>query len=383
MPNSTSERLQKNIPRIMDIWIHRADEEVRAAHFQHTLALRNSLPEYLTQLVDALSHNIDRTSARKRFDKAESTRVGKKHGKERASSMNYTMDQMILEYHILRQVICDVMEDENVLLSPVDREVIVCSIEQAVNDAATEFSNTLKDIQEKLAHTLAHDLRNPIAAAKVSASLILRRPDNIDGTIKSASRIVGSMDRLDNMISDLLDASRIRAGEKLKLDIKECDLDFIVREVASEAALIHNVAFKIISDSSCKGFWNEDGLRRVVENLTNNAVKYGQKNSLITISLNQDSEKATLAVHNIGNPISKEDLPILFQQFRRAKSVEKKTGWGLGLTMVEGMVESHQGSIKVESEQGKGTTFTIELPKKIANKEIFVSKNSELAKDLH
>lgn len=383
MPNTASERLQKNIPRIMDIWIHRADEEVRAAHSQHTLALRNSLPEYLAQLADALSKTIDRTSARNRFDKAESTRVGKKHGKERAASANYTMDQMILEYHILRQVICDVMEDDNILLSPVDREVIVCSIEQAVNDAATEFSNTLKNIQEKLAHTLAHDLRNPIAAAKVSANLILRRPDNIEGTIKSAGRIVGCMDRLDNMISDLLDASRIRAGETLKLEIKECDLDWIIREVASEATLIHNVAFKIISDSSCKGFWNEDGLRRVVENLTNNAVKYGSKNGLITITLNHDSEKATLGVHNLGNPIAAEDLPILFQEFRRAKSVEKKTGWGLGLTMVEGMIESHKGSIKVESNEEEGTTFTIELPKKIADKEIFVSKNSELAKDLH
>lgn len=383
MAHSTSERLEKNIPRIMDIWIHRADEEVKAAHHQHTLALRNSLPEYLTQLVDALSKTIDRTSARNRFDKAESTRVGKKHGKERASSVNYTMDQMILEYHILRQVICDVMEEDQILLTPVDREVIVCSIEQAVNDAATEFSNTLKDIQEKLSHTLAHDLRNPIAAAKVSANLILRRPDNIDGTTKSAGRIVGCMDRLDKMISDLLDASRIRAGETLKLEIKDCDLDWIVREVASEASLIHNVGFKIISDSSCTGLWNEDGLRRVVENLTNNAVKYGFKNSMITISVKQEPEFATLSVHNEGDPIAKDDLPILFQQFRRAQSVEKKSGWGLGLTMVEGMIESHKGSIKVESEKDKGTTFTIKLPKKVLPTEVFVRKDCGVEKDLH
>ncbi len=384
MPNTTSERLKHNIPRIMDIWVHRADEEVKAAHFQHTLALKNSLPEYLGQLVDALSKTIDRTAARKRHDKAESTRVGKIHGKERASTDSYTMDQMILEYHILRQVVCDVMEEDQILLTPVEREVIVCSVEQAVNDAATEFSNTLKSIQEKLSHTLAHDLRNPIAAAKVSANLILRRPDNLDGTIKSAGRIVGCMDRLDNMISDLLDASRIRAGETLKLETKECDLDWIVREVASEATLIHNVPFKIISNSPCKGVWNEDGLRRVLENLTNNAVKYGAKNGLITVSVTQDPEFATLSVHNVGNPIAKEDLPILFQQFRRAKSVEKKVGWGLGLTMVEGMIESHKGSIKVESEKETGTTFTIKLPKRVnASDEVFIRKDSEHAKDLH
>lgn len=384
MPNSTSDRLEKNIHRIMDIWVSRADEEVKAAHFQHTLALKNSLPEYLAQLVDALSKTIDRTSARKRFDKAESSRIGKKHGKERAGAINYTMDQMILEYHILRQVICDVMEEDKILLTPIDREVIVCSIEQAVNDAATEFSNTLKDIQEKLSHTLAHDLRNPIAAAKVSANMILRRPDDSNSAIKSAGRIVGCMDRLDKMISDLLDASRIRAGETLAVDLKECDLDWIVREVAIEATLIHNVAFKINSDSSCKGIWSEDGLRRVLENLTTNAVKYGYKNSLITITVIQDEKHATLSVHNEGNPIAKDDLPILFEQFRRAKSVEKKSGWGLGLTMVEGMIESHKGSIKVESEKDKGTTFTIKIPKvNVIPLEIPVTDEATKSTELH
>lgn len=363
MQISSSERLKKNSAKIMDIWVSRADEEVKAAQLQHTLALRNSLPEYLDQLSDALSHTIDRSSARKRFDKAESTRIGKKHGKERAGAVNYTMDQMILEYHILRQVVCDVMEEDGGL-TLTDREVIVCSIEQAVNDAATEFSNTLRDIQDRLAQTLAHDLRNPIAAAKVSATLVLRRPEDEKNALKNAGRIVNCMERLDKMISDLLDVSLIRAGEFLPLEMKECDLDWIVREVASEAGLVHNVPFRINSSAECMGLWNEDGLRRVLENLTNNAVKYGHKNKPITISLIQDENSATVSVHNEGEPIAKEDLPILFQKFKRAKTSENKQGWGLGLAMVEAMIESHKGSIKVESELASGTTFSINLPKK-------------------
>ncbi len=363
MTISTSQKLQHKSLQIMDTWVERALQEVTAAHFQKNLALRDSLPEYLTQLVDALSHTIDRTEARKRFDKAASLRVGKKHGNERAQAMDYTMDQMILEYHILRQVIFDVMEEDGVL-DITDQEVIICSIEQAVNDAATEFSNTLRDIQEKLSQTLAHDLRNPIAAAKVSATLILRRPEDENNCIKNASRISNCLDRLDKMISDLLDASRIRAGEKLPLEMKMCDLDWIVREVASEAGMVHNMIFKVDSESACLGLWNEDGLRRVLENLTTNAVKYGDKNKSITISIEQDQQMASFCVHNEGDPISPDDLPILFQEFRRAKSVENKSGWGLGLAMVEGMVESHKGSIKVESTAAKGTTFTVKLPKK-------------------
>src|SRR5690606_32735949 len=110
------------------------------------------VPEYLEQLSDALSTIIDRTDARKRADRIDSERVGRKHGRERAGSLNYSMQQLIFEYHILRQVICDVMEEE-VPLTPVEREIIVASIEQAVNDAATQFSETLRDIQEKLTHT--------------------------------------------------------------------------------------------------------------------------------------------------------------------------------------------------------------------------------------
>ncbi len=363
MTISTSHKLQEKSAEIMNVWVERALEEVTAAHFQKDLALRNSLPEYLTQLVDALSHTIDRTEARRRFDKAASLRVGKKHGNERAQAFDYTMDQMILEYHILRQVIFDVMEEEGPL-NITDQEVIICSIEQAVNDAATEFSNTLRDIQEKLSQTLAHDLRNPIAAAIVSANLILRRPDDENNCLKNAGRITSCLDRLDKMISDLLDASRIRAGEKLPLVMKMCDLDWIVREVASEAGMVHNVKFKVHSKTACLGMWNEDGLRRVLENLTTNAVKYGDRSKAITLSLEQDEQSATFCVHNEGEPISADDLPILFQKFRRAKSVESKSGWGLGLTMVEGMIEGHKGSIKVESTKEKGTTFTVKLPKK-------------------
>lgn len=363
MPNSTSNRLKSKSEEIMNLWVQRAVKEVSAAQQQETLALRNSLPEYLSQLADALSKTIDRTEARKSQDKADSTRVGKKHGKERASSLNYSLDQLVFEYHILRQVICDVLEKDGMLLTPVEREIIVCSIEQAVNDAATEFSDCLRDIQEQLSHTLAHDLRTPITTAKTSAQLILRRPDDVDNCVNKASRIANNMDRLDSMIRDLLDASRIRAGQSLPLEFENCDLDWIIREVADELNSTHEGRFVILSSEKCLGCWNHNGLRRLLENLANNAIKYGFKNSPVTISLVQNADMATLKVHNEGKTIPPVEKAILFQQFRRSRSAEKETGWGLGLTVVKGMVDAHKGSIHVESEESKGTTFIINLPK--------------------
>lgn len=346
----------------MNLWEERAYKEVSAAQHQETLSLRNSLPEYLTQLADALSTTIDRTEARQRQDLIDSTRIGKKHGKERAASLNYTIDQLIFEYHILRQVIFDVMEKEE-LLSPVEREVIISSIEQAVNDAATEFSDTLKFIQENLSNALAHDLRTPISAAKVSAQLILRRPDDVDNCIQKASRISTSMDRIDDMIKDLLDASRIRAGQEISLDLEETDLDWILRSVVEETSYAHPDRVSYSSKGTCLGSWNENALRRVIENLVNNAIKYGSQKTSVSLALNSDKDTAILTVHNEGNPIPKDELDILFQQYRRAKSTEKKVGWGLGLTVVKGIVNALNGSIRVESDEKSGTTFIISLPK--------------------
>jgi signal transduction histidine kinase len=346
----------------MKLWEERANTEVMAALQLPSLALRDSLPELLSQIADALSNSIDRTSIRKKWDRSESLRIGKKHGRERAASAEYTMDQMIFEYHILRQVICDVMEEEKPL-STFEREVIVCAIEQAVNDASTQFSESLRAVQERLASALTHDLRGPLTAAKISAGLILRDAAQGGFSAKAASRIVKSMDRMDSMITELLDASVVRAGQSLPLELVEFDLSVLVRDVAEEFSTVYGERFVVESTSVSKGFWNESGLRRVAENLATNAVKYGEAKTPITFHIDQTDAAVTLKVHNLGKPISAEDQKVLFKQFYRAKSAVGQDGWGLGLTVVKQLTEAHGGKVRVESAEGRGTSFVIELPK--------------------
>lgn len=362
MSISTSVRLKKNINKIMRIWEERANREIKASNHQETTALRDSLPEFLEQLAVTLSENKS-TKNKILSNKDENSRLGKKHGTERAGSINYTLDQLILEYHILRQVLRNVLEEETPL-TPEENEVIVSSIEQTVNDAATQFSETLKDLQEQVAHTLAHDLRNPMSAAKVSAQMIMRRLDDKENCMESANRIFRSMDRIDKMISALLDASRMRAGESPPLEFIECDLDWLANDVAYELNIGHKDRLFVKSSGKCLGLWNEDGLRRLIENLTTNAAKYSLENTPITISIIQDVKSATLSVHNEGEPIPLDIQNTLFEKFKRASSSENKIGWGLGLSVVKAMVDVHGGTIEVESVAGKGTTFSIHLPKK-------------------
>lgn len=214
MTNPACERLEQNADRIMRLWEERARNEISASLHHDSLILQNSLPQYLNFLVTELSTTIDRTPSRINADKVESDRIGRLHGRERAGYVDYSITQLIFEYHILRQVLFQVLEEE-APLNTWERDVIITSIEQAVNDAATQFSQTLSEIQELFMVTLTHDLKNPLNVVRMGTQLVLRRFDRGDTHFDVTARMIGAIDRMDAMIQNLLDASRLRAGESL------------------------------------------------------------------------------------------------------------------------------------------------------------------------
>jgi signal transduction histidine kinase len=196
MSNRNSDRLKQHAQKIMRIWEERARDQVNASLHQDSLVLQNSLPQYLNQLVDELSTKIERTPASIKADKLENTRLSKQHGHERAGFADYTMTQLIFEYHILRQVIFQVLE-EAAPLELSARDIIIDSIEQAVNDAATQFSHTLQDIQELFTVTLTHDLRGPLNVIKIGAQLTLRRLERGDTHATVVTKMQRAVERLD------------------------------------------------------------------------------------------------------------------------------------------------------------------------------------------
>ncbi|MEG3919231.1 HAMP domain-containing sensor histidine kinase [Microcoleus sp. T3_A4] len=364
MSNQASDRLKQNSEKIMRVWEKRARDEVGASTHQTSLVLQDSLPLYLNQLVDELSNRIVRTSARITADEVESTRIGKLHGHERAGYADYSMTHVIFEYHLLRQVIFQVLEEE-APLGVQDRDIIIGSIEQAVNDAATQFSETLRDIQELFMVTLTHDLRNPINVVKMGTQLTLRRLERGDTHTDVAARMLNAINRLDSMIQNLLDASRLRAGQSLKMEFEECNFEMLVQEVVEDLSFAYGERFVIVSESEIRAYCSRKEIRRVIENLAINAVKYGAPSTPITLTIQQTETQISLTIHNEGNPIALDAQSILFQQFRRTISAEEQTGWGLGLFLAKNITEAHQGTLAVESAEGKGTSFIINLPKVI------------------
>ena len=221
-----------------------------------------------------------------------------------------------------------------------------------------------KNLRERFVDTLSHDLRTPLACAKVTALLLVRKADHPDDIRRLASQLVTNIDRADQMIRDLLDANRIRAGESLALQLEENDLKAIAIEVIEELRALHGDRFVLRADLPVHGFWSKADLRRVIENLATNAIKHGEPQRPVTLTLSASGETARLDVHNEGHAIPPEDQAQLFEPFKRLESAQAgdKKGWGLGLTLVKGIVEAHGGTVTVQSQEKLGTTFSLTLP---------------------
>jgi signal transduction histidine kinase len=219
-----------------------------------------------------------------------------------------------------------------------------------------------RDLRERFVSILAHDLRGPLSAAKMSSQVLLRRPERLDERQALAVRIERSLERMDRMIRDLLDVSRVRAGQRLPLRLDHCDLGAVAQGVVEELSATHGNRFDLVREQVVRGTWSQEELHRALWNLGMNAVRYGAPDRPIAIRVEQTPRGARVSVHNFGNPIPPEKRAGLFDLYSRLKE-GAGTGWGLGLALVRACAEAHGGQVAIaESSEEAGTTFTIDLP---------------------
>ena len=236
-------------------------------------------------------------------------------------------------------------------------------IKQALKKSNQDLRDE-RDLRENFVAALSHDLRNPLTAAKMSAQLLFRSPSEPLPFQKLAGRIVENMDRIDHMIRDLLDVTRIKAGEKVPLNLSEWELSDVVKGVMDDLASVHGDRFVFKVKDRIRVYWDCSSMKRVIENLITNAVKYGSPVTPITIKIEAKDSSVEISVHNKGSPISLGDQKMLFVQFRRSESAKTggQRGWGIGLTLVRSFVEAHGGRVDVKSSENEGTIFFVIIP---------------------
>lgn len=209
---------------------------------------------------------------------------------------------------------------------------------------------------------LSHDLRSPLQAAKMGAELLRRRRDDQATVDRLSRRIADNLGRVDEMIQQLLELNRLRAGQTPAIHPRRCALDEVVRSTLEDLSTIHGDRFGLETRGPVDGEWDPDAIRRIVENLCGNAVKYGSRSHPITVTLTRTSHEVQIAVHNHGEPIPPEERERLFDPFARASATGGTHGWGIGLAVVKGLANAHGGRVRVDSDAQAGTTFKIDLP---------------------
>lgn len=227
-----------------------------------------------------------------------------------------------------------------------------------------ESLNKEKELREKFVSTLTHDLRTPLSVIKMSAQIL--EAETLDPEASDIiRRILRNVSLSDQMIRDLLDTNRIRAGRGLSVRVTKCNMPDVISSMLKNLEVVYGPRFRIHCDGICEGYWDPDGIRRIAENLVTNAIKYGDANTPITIRISEAENKTTLSVHNEGTPILEADQKNLFDQFTRSKSAETghQKGWGIGLTIVKGIADAHCADIKIHSKKNQGTTFQVIFPR--------------------
>ncbi len=211
---------------------------------------------------------------------------------------------------------------------------------------------------------VAHDLRNPLSALKMSAALVTSgRPLTEERMQKTMALVRRQVARLDRMVGDLLDATRIEAG-RFELQLEERDARDLVREVAElyQGGSSQDLQVQLPEEPvvlSC----DPARLEQVLHNLVSNALKYSATGSRVDLLVAREGDEAVLSVVDRGIGMSAEDVRHLFMPFRRAiRARETAPGVGLGLSVARRIVEAHGGRIEVDSRPGAGSTFRVRLP---------------------
>ena len=326
-----------------------------AAQHETAPIIIDTLPAFITRLALALSADNEISFA------SEYSNIAVAHGNERAKLTQYSLGGVIHEYRILREILVRTFRAD-MQLTHAEWDIVHRSIDEAIVDATTAFVQVHQGFRDMFMAALSHDFRGPLSNAMNYVALIGRDAEPAQRG-HFAGRALHNLKQMDRMIRELLDISRADAGVHLALNLEESEAGGLASDVIGDLLLRAGDRFVLEAKEPVRGWWDRDRLKQALNNLLENAVKYGRDATPITCRVSQFMQRMFISVHNVGDPIPPEQIPTLFLPFRRTSAAEKssKSGWGLGLVMVQRIAEAHSGSVTVESSEASGTVFTLDI----------------------
>jgi signal transduction histidine kinase len=217
---------------------------------------------------------------------------------------------------------------------------------------------------------VGHDLRNPLAAIRMTAQL-LTKPDEMptERRITLGKRILTSSTRMDSIVKSLLDYARAKAGALVKLEREPIDLSALAARVIEELTVnVTGRSIELRAEGDLSGQWDAGRLEQVLGHLISNALRHGDEGTSV-LTLKGKPDRVEISIHSRGPAIPADLLPRLFDPFQigpRPAGTPRRS-IGLGLFIVKELVNAHDGQVSVESSDGAGTRFTVTLPRVVTS----------------
>lgn len=257
----------------------------------------------------------------------------------------------------------------SILMTPLYSDNIVRGVVAVLRDVSEE--HRVERMRRDFVANVSHELRTPLAMLQgYSEALLDDIADSVEERKELAKVIFDESLRMGRLVNNLLDLAKMEAGT---FTMQFGPLDFqpflqrIVRKFSTmsrEKGVELTVAIADGTNTQLSDA-DEDRLEQVLTNLIDNALRHSESGKRILIQVSNAASKLQVSVIDQGEGIPAADVPFVFDRFYKADKARTRgnsVGTGLGLAIVKNIVEAHRGSIRVESEQGKGTTFTFDLP---------------------
>lgn len=301
-----------------------------------------------------------------------------------AADIRYTIKQLVNSHKTLRLEVTAVRKDNTTFEAEAafsvmqDRRTgatgIVCTFHNITSHKKTqeylmqslEHQRELNQLKDRFVSMVSHEFRTPLATIQVTSDSLENYLDKLDGQ-QRAKRFEKIRTQIQHMTQLLENALNISRGESGRLNLNPTRLELVkfftsvIEEVQTTINKPNPIEFT--HHVICPVFMVDEWLmRQLLTNLLTNAIKYSPGGQAVQIDLHCEADLMTFHIKDNGIGIPEKDKKHLFEAFHRARNVGTISGTGLGLAITKHAVDLHNGTINFESEDGKGTTFTVTIP---------------------
>ena len=370
-----SEFLRTHADEILGCW-----DEFAATIAHQGLPLDNqALRDHAAQILQTIADDLDspqteaeqiaKSEGKSDSKESEPDTAAETHADTRIDS-GVPVDAMITEYRALRASVLrlwskysdgssyrDDLRDLNRFNEAVD---------QAITESVTRYSRNVKQSTDLFVGILGHDIRNPLGTISLSTQHLVRSGQL---SAKAAEKILNSVARINSVIEHVVDFTRAQSHGVMPVNPQPGNLADQFYKVVEETRVRHpDRVLRLEPNGNFDGRWDEGRMGQLLSNLLENAMSYGARDVPVTISMWASPDEVSFSVHNGGKAIPKAEQARIFEPLARGQADGKEErrqpdGLGLGLYICQEIVRAHGGRISVESEDRKGTSFVVHLPR--------------------